>query len=137
MPSWFSVHDSSCRIVARVKDEVQRRSISIPLSGLMTQIILQNHWLGSTAQRHLLLIEYRLDRLARCLDVEAVLLHQVAAIGQDGVGVPQHLQPTEMIVMMRPYWRREATVTSASPPTADIRQSNRHVRLVPKGDIDH
>jgi hypothetical protein len=35
--------------------------------------------------------------LARCLDVETVLLDQVAAIGQDGVGVLQHLQPLEVI----------------------------------------
>ena len=43
-------------------------------SGLITRIILQNYKLGSAAQRHRLLIEHRLDRLARCLYVEAVLL---------------------------------------------------------------
>jgi hypothetical protein len=46
-------------------------------------------------------IEHRLDRLARCLDVEAVLRDQVAAIDQDSVGVLQHLQPLEVIVMMQ------------------------------------
>jgi hypothetical protein len=67
------------------------------------------------------------------LDVETVLLDQVAAIGQDGVGVLQYLQTLEMIVMMQPPWRREATVTSASPPpTADIRQSNQHSALCHK-----
>ena len=56
-----------------------------------------------TSQRHRLLIEHRLDRLARCLDVEAVLFDQIPAIGQDGVGVLQHLQPFEMIVMVQPH----------------------------------
>jgi hypothetical protein len=46
-------------------------------------------------------IEHRLDRLARRLDVEAVLRDQVAAIDQDSVGVLQHLQPLEVIVMMQ------------------------------------
>ena len=32
-----------------------------------------------------------------------MLLDQVAAIGQDGVGVLQHLQPLELIVMMQPH----------------------------------
>jgi hypothetical protein len=71
------------------------------LTRLITRIILQA--LRSAAQRHRLLIEHRLDRLARCVDVEAVLLDQIAAIGQDGVGVVQHLQPLEMIVMMQPH----------------------------------
>jgi len=73
------------------------QTISIAFSGLITRIILQNYKLGSAAQRHRLLIEHRPDGLARCLDVEAVLLDQVAAIGQDGVGILQHLQPLEVI----------------------------------------
>jgi hypothetical protein len=93
---------------------------------------LNDYKLGSAAQRQRLLIKHRLDRLARCLDIEAVLLNQVAAIGQDGVNVAQHLQPLEMFVMTQPYWRREATVTSISPPAADIRQSSQHARLVPE-----
>ena len=43
-------------------------------SGLIAQIILQNYKLSTAVQRHRLLIEHRLDRPARCLDVEAVLL---------------------------------------------------------------
>src|SRR5262249_19188330 len=60
---------------------------------------------GATAreQRHRLLIKHRLDRLARCLDIEAVLLDQVVAIDQDGVGVLEDLQPLGMIVMTQPY----------------------------------
>jgi hypothetical protein len=52
--------------------------------------------LGSAAQRHRLLVEHRLDRLAHCLDVEAGRGNR-----SGWRRVPQHLQQLEMIVMMQ------------------------------------
>ena len=93
MPSWPSVHNCSC-----TSSWARQGRGSSPIN--LNRALLIDHankssksLLGSGAQRHRLLIEHRLDRLARSLDVEAVQLDRVAAIGQDGVGVQQHLQP--------------------------------------------
>ena len=35
--------------------------------------------------------------------IETMLLYQVAAIGDDGVGILHHLQPLEVIVVVQPH----------------------------------
>src|SRR5579859_8098678 len=53
---------------------------------------------SAAAQRRRLLGEYGLDRNARARNVEAVLLHQVLAVGQDRIGVLHDLQPLIVII---------------------------------------
>ena len=54
-------------------------------------------------QRRRLLIEHRLDRRPRRCAVEAVALHQVLAIGEDGVGVLHQLQPLEAVFVVQAH----------------------------------
>ena len=76
-----------------------------------------------TPERRRLLVEHRLDSQPRGFQIEAVLCHQVAAIGQDGVGVLHHLQPLEAVVVVQPHAEADdlVHVHDAERPVALVR----------------